>query len=108
MRHGYQLGLLTEQTSILIQNQLAVVIDRNHPQSRAYLLTEHLPWDNIGVVFHGRDNDLVALLEKGSPITLRNQVNRFCGTANKDDLLFAPGIDEALYLLARRFISRGC
>jgi len=39
---------------------------------------------------------------------LRNQVNRLCGTANENDLLFAPGIDEALYLLARRFISCGC
>src|SRR5262245_25468571 len=108
MRHGYQLGLLAEQAPILIQNQLAVVIDGNHPQSRTDLFTEHLPWNNIGVVFHRRDDDLISHLEEGSPITLRNQVNRFGGTANEDTFLFAPVDEETLYLPARRFIICGC
>src|SRR5262249_56652061 len=73
----------------------------------AGLFTEHLPRNDIGVVFHRRDDDLVSLLEKSSPITLRNQVYRLRSAANEDNFPFAPGVNKALDFLARRFIGCG-
>src|SRR5262249_987262 len=53
------------------------------------------------------DDDLVSLLEKSSPITLRNQVYRLRSAANEDNFPFAPGVNKALDFLARRFIGCG-
>src|SRR5437660_236798 len=57
---GDKLGLLAEKTPILIKNYLAVMVDWNHTKPGTDLFTKHLPWNNIGVMFHRGDNNLIS------------------------------------------------
>ena len=64
-----------------------VLGDGNITQLNASLLGEHLPRDDVGVVFHlGQDNG-VAFCEVGSPPRVGDKVDAFCRTAGDDDLV---------------------
>ena len=108
MGHGDKLGLLAEETPILIENYLAVMADWNHTKPGTDLFTKHLPRNNIGVMFHRRDNNLISSLKERSSVTLRNQVNGLCGAPDENDFLLAPCIDESLDLVPRPFVGRCC
>jgi hypothetical protein len=48
------------------------------------------------VVFHRRDEHLVALVEMGPGVGLGHQVDGLGGAAGEDDLLGVGGVDEAM------------
>ena len=74
---------------------------------RALLFAEHLPGDDVRVVLHGRNDDLVACADELAPVAMHHEIDAFGGAADKDALLRLAGIDEALHLLARAFVSGG-
>ena len=106
MGHCDKFSPVVEQTLIFIHDQLAVMVDRNHPQLGADLLAQHLPGHDVGMMLHRRDDDLVAGLEKRPAVTLRHQIDRLGGAAHEDNLLIRPSIDEAAQFAARRLVGR--
>ena len=66
-----------------------------------------LPGDDVGVVFEGGEQDLVAGLQAGARVRLRHQVDRFGGAAREDDLARRRGVHEVAHALARVFEHRG-
>ena len=86
MRHGDKLGLLAEKTPILIKNYLAVMVDWNHTKPGTDLFTKHLPWNNIGVMFQGCEDDLISCADIFPAICLSDEVNPFGCATHKDDL----------------------
>ena len=55
-----QFRFRAEQFSVCVQQDLASVIDRDHPQPRAFLGGQLLPGDDVGVVLQPGDDDFVA------------------------------------------------
>ena len=74
----------------LVQHQLAAIVDRHDLQHGARLLAQHLPRDDVGVVLHRGDQDLVAGPTVRRAIALRDQVDGLGRAADEDDL-FAFG-----------------
>jgi hypothetical protein len=83
---GDELRSRAEQLLVLIEQEFAAIIDRHHPQDRALLLAEDLPRHDIGVVFHGGDNDLIPGLEMLSAVAVDHEVDSLGDTAHEDDL----------------------
>src|SRR5215467_12011263 len=83
------------------------MVDWNDAQARAYLLTQYLPGNDVGVMFHRRNDDFIACLQEGPAIALGDQIDRFRSPADKDDLLTFRRINEAFYFFPRPFVSGG-
>ena len=52
-------------------------------------------------------SDLVAEVEDGAGVALRDQVDRLGGAAHEDDLLAVGGVEEVLHRVARRLEGLG-
>ena len=102
-----ELGPLADQRLELVEKELASVADRCNPQLCASPLADHLPGDDVRVVLHLGDEDLVALAEMGRAIGLGNQVDRPGGAGGKDDLLTLGGVEEALRFDASALVGLG-
>ena len=59
---GYQFGAGAEEFFVFFENDLAGAIDGHDAQAGAFFGAEHLPGDDVGVVFEPGDNDLIILL----------------------------------------------
>src|SRR5881394_851772 len=105
MGHRHQLRALIEQRLVLIHQQLAGIIDWNHAQPGALLFAEHLPRDDVRVVLHGRDDDLIAGANELATITMHDEIDAFGSAAHEDTFLYVARVDEALHLFARSLIS---
>ena len=73
-------------------------------QERAAIAADHLPRDQVRVMLHLRDDDLVSGLERPSH-TLGDQVDRFRGAPREDDLLAKAGAHEGPHRIARPFVE---
>ena len=58
---GHQLGAVSEQLFVLVQQQLAVVVDGDDLEVGALFLAQNLPRDDVGVMLHSRNDDFIAL-----------------------------------------------
>ena len=104
MRDGDELCPLTQQAEKGVVVDLARVADRDDAEARAFLLAEHLPRDNVGVVFHRGDHDLVALSDGRPPKRARHQVNPFRAASREDNLGVIFGAHEGGQRVPRRFV----
>ena len=98
---------MVQQLFELVELHLAPVIDRNDPQHRAFLLTEHLPGHDVRVMLHGRNDDLISSADVRSTVGLRYKVDAFCRAADEDDLPRISRVQKPLHLASRRFIRLG-
>ena len=98
MDDGYQLGPGTQKLFVLVEQQLAVIIDGDDAQSGTALLAQDLPGDDIGVVLHGGNDDFVALSYVLAAVALGYQVDSFSGAPYEDDLTVVRGVEELPYL----------
>ncbi len=94
--HSDDLRALRQQPLVLLEDDVAVVVDRDHLEDRAALLAQQLPGDDVGVVLHGRDQDLVAGLEPRADKARGDQVDALGGRSGEDDLSAVGGADVAL------------
>src|SRR5262245_19735197 len=92
-----------EQFLELVEHQLAGVGDGRHAQLGTLLFAQDLPRDDVRVMLHRRDEDLIAGLNVLAPEAGGDQVNRLGGAADEDDLLGLTGAEETLDFLPRRF-----
>src|SRR5438105_13324931 len=107
MHNRYQTRSLVKEPLILLEQEFAAITDRHDAQRGPFLLAEDLPGDNVGVMLHMRDDDLIARLDMCSAEALSDEVDPFGGAAHKNDLAGLGGVKELLHLDARRFVIFG-
>jgi hypothetical protein len=104
VRDGDHLDALVEHPRELFDQQLAVVVDLDHAQLRPLLFAEHLPRDDVRVVLHRGDDDLVAFVDEFAAVTLRDEVDAFGRAARVNDLVRLGRVYEPLNPDARVFV----
>src|SRR2546425_1285663 len=77
----------------LVHYQFTVIVNRCDDKSRARLLRDQLPRHDVRMVLEGGNQDLVPGLQMRSSVAGRDEVDGVGGSADKDDLTFARGID---------------
>ncbi len=107
VQHSNQLRALVQQTVVLIDQQLARIVHRNHAQARALLFAQHLPGNDVRVMLHRRDDDLVALADELAAVAVHHEVDAFCGAAHKNTFAHVARVDKAFDLFASAFVSGG-
>ena len=90
-----------------VEEEIARLVGRYGTDDRAGSLGNHLPRDDIGVVFERGDQDLVARLEVGAAPTAGDEVDPLGHAAHEDDFLGIARIDEGADLFARAFEIAG-
>ena len=105
MCDGNQARLWAKQPFVLIEKNLAGVIDRCNAKPRALFRAEHLPRHDVGVMFEPSDDDLIVLLNISPTPALRYKIDGFGCSADKDDFAGGSSIEEAARLLACRLVS---
>src|SRR4030095_4146889 len=85
-----------------------VVVERDHLESCAYLLTQDLPGDNIRVVLHGGDDNLIAPREERSAVALCDQINGLGRPADEDDLTRISSVEESSHRLPGALVGVRC
>ena len=91
----------------MIDIENAVIENFGDPQGRAASFREHLPRDDVGVVFHRRKDDLVAAADFLFAPGSRHEVDRFGRVSNEDHLSGIRGADETRDLLSDGFETEG-
>src|SRR4029077_2512506 len=79
--HGDQLRLRSKQLFKFVQQKLARIVDWANSQIRTLLLAKNLPGDDIGMMLHGGDDDLVAAPNVGASPRLGHEVDTLGGSA---------------------------
>ena len=92
---GKQARLFAEQRRQLGQVQRAVGQEWQVAQDRALLLGQHLPGDEVGVVLHLRQQDLIPGRDVGPAPTVGHQVDGFGSVAYVNHPGRVGGIDKA-------------
>ena len=96
MGQRHELRPPRQQRLVSVLAQLAVVGDRDHPQGRPLFLAEPLPGDDVGVVLHPRDHDLVTGADVKASIRLGDKIDRLGGAPHENDLPVLPGVQKRL------------
>ena len=99
------LVLRVEEFLKLVEQKFARVVDRDHAQNGALLLAQDLPGHDVGVMFHGRDDDLVASVEGLPAVTMRDEVDGLGDAAREDDLALRRGMQKVLHFHTGIFIG---
>ena len=105
LRDGDHLRARAEQLLEFVDEEIAVLVDRRPLDHRAVALAQEVPGDDVGVVLHDREHDLVAFLDALLAERVGDEVDRLGGVAGEDDLFLAAGIDEGPCRLARALIG---
>ena len=85
---------------------LAARIHGRHHELRAGLLAQHLPGHDVRVMLEMGNEHLIARLEQGTSIALRDQIDGLGRAAHEHDLARRTGVDEARDALACALIQR--
>ncbi len=83
----------------------AFVIDRCKDKLCALPLTDEVPWNDIGVMFHNRQKDFIALADIGHTVTVSDRIDRFSRILGEDDFVNGTGIQKATNRFARLFVE---
>ena len=104
---GHELRPRAEEPGVLVEQQLARVVDGNDAQEGAPLLAQELPGDDVRVVLDGGDDDLVARPDPRAAVARGDQVDALGGAADEHDLARIGGVEEALDADARLLVGLG-
>ena len=104
LRHADDLGPV-EHPRHRLEIEEAVVGDGPRHDLRTGRLRHQLPRDQVGVVLHLGDDDLVARLQVRAPPRVRDQVERLRRRAREHDLALPGRTDERGDLRARAFVQ---
>ena len=100
LTHGQNLGLGTNLGKNLLGGELTGLGGVEVDELGAGLAADLLPRNQVGVVLHDGDDDLVARLEDCGCKALGDQVERLARVAGEDDLVGLGSADEVGDLLA--------
>src|SRR5262249_57133425 len=84
------------QSLEFIQQQFASVIDRCYTQPCTALFAEHLPRNDVGMMLHCGDQNLVTALDELPPETGSNQIDCLGRTSHKENLSRLGSTHKAL------------
>ncbi|ENN89137.1 hypothetical protein RHSP_61761 [Rhizobium freirei PRF 81] len=105
MGDGDELGPLRQALLEILDMERALVVD-GHPDELGTLpLADEVPGDDVGVMLHDRDDNLVALAKLRHAPAVGDRVDRFRRVLGKDDIVHRRSIQEAAHLFASRFIG---
>ena len=107
LTHGQDLGLGAHLGQNLLGGELAGLGGIEVDELGTGLAADLLPRDQVGVVLHDGDDDLVARLEDCGRKALSDQVERLARVAGEDDLVGLGSADEVSDLLAHLRDSLG-
>ena len=99
---------LAEELFVLVHTEPTVVGDRHHTQADALSCLKKLPRDDVAVVLHLAEDDLVALLHKSLSEAGCHEVDALGSAAREDNLTGAAGIQETAYRFARCLVQICC
>ena len=105
VRHADDAGALVEELFVFLHAELPVVGDGNDAQADALTGLQELPRDDVAVVLHLGEDDLVALLHESLSEAGGHEVDALRGAAGEDNLRCAAGIQEAAHRLARSLVK---
>jgi len=94
--HADDLGSLRQHFSVALELELARVGDRHDLELRPRHLAKQLPGDDVGVVLHARDQNLVAGTQPRSDKARGHQIDALGGAAGEDDLTAVGGAEVVL------------
>ena len=100
-----ELGLWGEEPFVFIQQQLAAVVHGDDAKHDAALGGLQLPGDDVAVVLHGGDDDLVARLHLRLAEGGRQEVDALRGASGEDDFAGRAGVDKPAHGLAAGFVQ---
>ena len=98
---------VAQQAVEFVHRQFATIVHGDHADDRAGLLGDKLPGDDVGMVFHRREDDFVAGFQEFSAVARCDEVDAFGGAAGEDDLAGFGGVDEAGDFCAGLFVGGG-
>ena len=105
VRHADEARAVGEEPLVFIQQQLAAVVHGDDAELDALAHLQQLPGNDVAVMLHGGDDDLVALAEEGFAEAGGEQVDALRGAASEDDFVGAASVDEAADSLAASFVE---
>src|SRR6202044_1452281 len=94
----YQPRLWTKELLVLIEQNLAIVVDGGYTQASTLFRTQHLPGNNIGVMLNPTDDDLIALIDVAPSPCLGDQVDGLGRAAHEYDLFRGGSVEEVCHL----------
>ena len=104
-------GFSRSSTSRTSRRRIAVVGDRDELEVAVLLLDQDLPRDEVCVVLHLGEDDLVAAADVLAAPRIRDEVDRLGRVAGEDDLVAVRRVDEppdagaGLLVLGRRLLA---
>ena len=101
MGEGDQLRFLCQQAAQDSMSRRPSGVIRNGAKPGSSCLGQHLPRHDVGVMFHGGEDDQVAGADVRAAPGLGHQVDRLGGVPHENDFTRRPGIDERCDLAAR-------
>lgn len=104
-RDEARLGI--QEASVFLHHDLALIVDGDDANDGASLLGNHLPWDDIGVMFEHGNEDLVTGLQEFVAEGVSDEVDGFGGTADEDNFLAGGSAEEVANFIAGLFVGIG-
>src|SRR5437773_7021394 len=98
-------GSRTKEFFVLLHEELSPVVDRRDAEAGALLFAKDLPRNNIGMVFHLGNEDLITRPDMLAPKAAGYQIDALRGAPHEDNLPSLRRIDELLYLDPRILVS---
>ncbi len=95
MGEGDELRLEAQQHLEHVEPEDPLVGDRDELEVAVLLLDEELPRDEVRVVLHLGQDDLVAAGDVAAAPRVGHEVDRLGRVAGEDDLVAVGGVDEA-------------
>ena len=108
MRHGNNLGLFRNLRGNIGRREISILFEVDVFQCCTACLGNKLPRHKVAVMFGDGNDNLVACLHMGTPITVCNKIQRLRGILRKDNLLGACRTDKFLRTYTRRLIDVRC
>ena len=98
VRDGHQLGTRRQHPLVFVHHQLAGLVDGHDSEDDALFLAEHLPGNDVGVMLHVGNDDLIAGAEVLFAERLGYGVDAVGGAAGEHDFVVIGGVEQALDL----------
>ncbi len=84
---GHHPGAGAEQLGILLQQEIAVIIDWRPLQHGSLALAVEMPGNDVGVMLEDGEHDFIALPDHQAAVALCHKVDGLGGVAGEDDLV---------------------
>src|SRR5262245_49625073 len=106
MSDSNDLRSLIEKVFVFVDDQIAVFVHWDNANRCTFFLGKLLPGNDVRMLFHLADDDLVTFANEFSPIRKCDKIDALGRPADKDTFLRLARIYEAFYFFTRGFVCR--